>query len=156
MFGAVIGARTDRSFIHVPFKGQSAVLPFLISGDIDFAVINRTTAMPLIEGKMATPVAVVAHTRLKEMPNVPTLSERGVKGLEHYGWFAAFTNQSMGSENYNVLSAALKTVLADPLVIDSLAKIGLTKAAGYKHNDPAFIETEKKRFTNNIKGVKLD
>ena len=72
---------------HIPYKGESAALNDLVSGQIDFMVGNLTAAAGFAKSGQIKPLAVTSAKRVKQLPDVPTVSEAGIPGFESTGWF---------------------------------------------------------------------
>lgn len=67
---------------HVPYKGSGAALTDLVSGQVMFAVDSLTASMSLIRAGKLRALAVSGGARAKSLPDVPTLAEAGLPGLE--------------------------------------------------------------------------
>ncbi len=74
-------AATGADITHVPYRGGGALLPDVISGSIQGAMTEFSTALPLHKGGQARILAVAAAHRSKLAPDIPTFDEGGVKGF---------------------------------------------------------------------------
>ncbi|HQS61660.1 MAG TPA: tripartite tricarboxylate transporter substrate binding protein, partial [Polynucleobacter sp.] len=72
---------------HVPYKGESAAINDLVAGQIDFMVGNLTAATGFAKNGQIKPIAVTSAQRVKQLPDVPTVSESGIPGFQSTGWF---------------------------------------------------------------------
>lgn len=150
----VVGHKLDRTFIHIPYKGQAEVMPGLINGDLEFGIIHWTTVMPFIKNNTVIPLAVTSTKRLPQLKNVPTFTEKNISGLNTYGEISVFTNQTFGSADYTMLSDAIKRILKDAKVVAALEETGLDMS-NLKFNDPDFIINSKIRLEKDLKNTKL-
>src|SRR6516164_8877422 len=73
-------AATGANLTHVPYRG-GALMPDLISGNVDGAMTEFSTALPMHQGGQAHIVAIAALHRSKLAPDIPTFDESGVKGF---------------------------------------------------------------------------
>ena len=74
-------ATTGANLTHVPYRGGGALMPDLISGNVDGAMTEFSTALPMHQGGQAHIIAVAALHRSKIAPDIPTFDESGVKGF---------------------------------------------------------------------------
>jgi len=72
-------AATGANITHIPYRGGGALMPDLISGSVQGAMTEFSTALPLHKGGKAHIVAIAAAHRSKLAPDVPTFIESGVK-----------------------------------------------------------------------------
>lgn len=90
---------------HVPYKGENPALTDLISGQIDFMAGNFPATGGFAKAGQVKALAVTSSKRLKQLPNVPTVSEVAIPGFENTGWFAlavpAGTPQTIIDKIYN-------------------------------------------------------
>ena len=75
------------SSTHIPYKGESAALNDLLSGQIDFMVSNLTAGSVFVKSGQIKAIGVTSAKAVKQLPNVPSLSESGLPGFESTGWF---------------------------------------------------------------------
>ncbi len=74
-------AATGCDITHVPYRGGGALLPDVISGSVNGAMTEFSTALPLHKGGQAHILAIAAARRSKLAPDIPTFDEDGVKGF---------------------------------------------------------------------------
>jgi tripartite-type tricarboxylate transporter receptor subunit TctC len=74
-------AVTGANFTHVPYRGGGALMPDLISGTIDGAMTEFSTALPMHQAAQAHIIGIAALHRSKLAPDITTFDESGVKGF---------------------------------------------------------------------------
>jgi tripartite-type tricarboxylate transporter receptor subunit TctC len=74
-------AATGADITHVPYRGGGALLPDVMSGSLDGAMTEFSTALPLHKAGQARIFAVAAAQRSKLAPDIQTFDEGGVKGF---------------------------------------------------------------------------
>jgi tripartite-type tricarboxylate transporter receptor subunit TctC len=104
-------------FSHVPYKGGNDVMMALASGQIDFAAVTVSTALPLVKQGKVKALAYAGSERSSLLPDMPTLAELGYTFDRPGGVFAFY------------LPAGTPQAVVDKLAADTL------KAA----NAPAFV-----------------
>ena len=144
---------------HVPYKGSAPMDTDLMGGQISMAFDATPTAMPLaLAGKVRALGAGMA-TRLKAMPDLPTLQEQGLKGFECYTWNAILAPAGTPKPIVDKLNAAINKSLADPAVFSSLQKAGIDPTPGSTPQQTAeFIKAELAKWAPIIKdsGAQVD
>jgi tripartite-type tricarboxylate transporter receptor subunit TctC len=84
--GALFAARMGIEATHVPFRGAAQTIPAMLSGDLDFALDNLASYVPVItEGRMRC-LAVTSAERWPTLPDVPTMAEAGVPNFALTSW----------------------------------------------------------------------
>jgi tripartite-type tricarboxylate transporter receptor subunit TctC len=74
-------AATDAKFTHIPYRSGGQLMPDLIGGNIQAAMTEFSTALPLHKGGKARIIAVASAKRSQLAPEIPTFIEGGVKGF---------------------------------------------------------------------------
>jgi tripartite-type tricarboxylate transporter receptor subunit TctC len=100
---------------HIPLKGSVEITASLLRGDTDFAFPVAGTGVPQVKGGRLRALAVTSATRLKELPDVPTLNEALRNDLAvQESWFGFWAPARTPPEVVARLHAAVSKVLADP------------------------------------------
>jgi tripartite-type tricarboxylate transporter receptor subunit TctC len=81
---AALASATGTKMVHVPYKGDSDSLLGILSGDITMFVSHSTLLST--HGDKVRGLAVLAPTRLKEFPDLPTIAEQGGPALNFEVW----------------------------------------------------------------------
>src|SRR6185369_841209 len=82
---------TGTKIVHVPYKGSAQALTDLVGGQIQLSFDTTSSAMSFIKGGKVRALAVMTPKRSPELPDVPTLAEAGVPGVEMTTWYGLFT-----------------------------------------------------------------
>lgn len=108
----------------VPYKGTGPAMNDLIAGQIDFMCDQTTNTTNHIKSGNIKPYAATTRDRIAVLPQVPTLSESGVKGFDLSAWHAIWTPRGTPEAMRQKLSASLQKALTDPKVIERFAALG--------------------------------
>jgi tripartite-type tricarboxylate transporter receptor subunit TctC len=145
--------------VHVPYKGSAPMDTDLMGGQIAMAFDATPTALPLaLAGKIRAIGAGMA-TRLRAMPDLPTMQEQGFKGFECYTWNAILAPAGTPQPIVDRLNAAINKALADPAVFSSLQNAGIDPTPGSTPQQTAeFIKAELAKWAPIIKasGAQVD
>jgi tripartite-type tricarboxylate transporter receptor subunit TctC len=90
LFGAAFMKLTQAKMLEVPYRGSAAAFPDLIAGRVDLFFDSTPAAIPYIKSGQVKGVAVLAPKRNPQIPDVPTMTEAGIPGLEIDSWIGIF------------------------------------------------------------------
>jgi tripartite-type tricarboxylate transporter receptor subunit TctC len=86
LFQQMAGVR----LLHVPYKSNPQAVSDLLGGQISMMITDVATGLPQVKGGKLRALGVSSLNRISLVPDVPTISEAGVKGYEMSFWFAAY------------------------------------------------------------------
>ncbi len=147
---------TDTKFVEVPYKGATAVYPDLIAGRVDLFFDSVTGALPFVQSGKVKGFAILTSQRSKSAPDVPTMEEAGVSGLNVNSWIGLFA--PAGTPKAVIEKLQKEIAASSPELKAKFAAVG----ADYMWVDPekldGFIHAEYDRWTKLIKdaGISLD
>ncbi len=85
--GALFGLRAAAKMVHVPYKGSAPSITALAAGEVQLSFINPVAAGGQIKAGRLRALGVAGAKRTALMPEIPTLAEGGVDGVEVALWF---------------------------------------------------------------------
>jgi tripartite-type tricarboxylate transporter receptor subunit TctC len=88
--GAAFMKLTGTKLLEVPYRGSAAAFPDLLGGRVDLFFDSTPAALPYIKAGQAKGVAILTAKRNPQIPEVPTMTESGVGGLEIDSWIGLF------------------------------------------------------------------
>ncbi|WP_144641312.1 Bug family tripartite tricarboxylate transporter substrate binding protein [Bordetella genomosp. 13] len=86
-FSELLNMQADIRTTHVPYKGSSALINDLISGQVQYTLETPGTTLPLIRTGKLKPLAIFSKERLARLPEVPTTTEGGFPDLVGGSWY---------------------------------------------------------------------
>ena len=110
--------------VHVPFKGTPEAISDIIGGRSDWFFAPLSSALPLIRDGKLQALAVSTPKRSALLPDVPTTVEAGVPGSDYIFWVAFVVPSATPAAAVQRLQQEAARALAQPELIDKLAKIG--------------------------------
>jgi tripartite-type tricarboxylate transporter receptor subunit TctC len=116
--------RTGSSIQHVPYKGSAPSIAALIAGQVQLSFINPLAIGPHVKTGRLRALAVAGTKRTALMPEVPTLKEAGIEGVEVPLWFGMLAPAATPREIVGTLSAAVAKAAHDPDTRKRLAEQG--------------------------------
>jgi tripartite-type tricarboxylate transporter receptor subunit TctC len=108
---------------HVPYKGSGAALTDLMGGQVLFATDSLTAAMAHIKSGRLRALATTDRAREASLPDVPTLAEAGLPGLQIAAIGGIFAPKGTPKDVVDRIAAAMTKVLANPEVIQRFAAV---------------------------------
>jgi tripartite-type tricarboxylate transporter receptor subunit TctC len=82
--------KTGVELQHIPFRGSAPMTTELLASRVDLSFATLPTVVSYIEDGTVRALAVAGARRAARLPNVPTLAEASIPGVEADAWFALF------------------------------------------------------------------
>jgi tripartite-type tricarboxylate transporter receptor subunit TctC len=112
--GVLFQKVTGTNFQFVPYRGVAPVIPDLIGGNIDIAILDPITTLPQIHAGRIKAFAMMAKSRTPTAPDIPTTDEGGAPGVYMEPWQAIFAPKGTPKDVIDKLNASVVGALADP------------------------------------------
>ena len=147
------------NIVHVPYRGSAPMMSDLVGGQISMAFDATPTAMPQAQSGAIRAIGAGMATRMRAMPELPTLQEQGLKGFECYTWNAILAPADTPQPIVDRLSEAINKSLDDPAVFKRLQEAGIDPTPGSTPKQAAaFIKAELAKWAPIIKasGAHID
>jgi tripartite-type tricarboxylate transporter receptor subunit TctC len=110
---------------HVPYRGGAEVIADIIGGRVDFYFCPLATALPLIHAGQVRALVVSTPKRVADLPDVPAVSEVGLKDADSAIWFGVFMPAKTPRDIVEKFHDAGVRVLSEPAMQDSLKQLGV-------------------------------
>jgi tripartite-type tricarboxylate transporter receptor subunit TctC len=120
----VLKANTGIDIVHVPYKGAGPALNDLVAGHVHLQLANMIASLPFVQSGRLRGIAVSGAKRSSMLPDVPTIAESGVAGLEEVGGHMIMVPGGTPREIVARLHQELINVLQQPDVRARLANEG--------------------------------
>jgi tripartite-type tricarboxylate transporter receptor subunit TctC len=158
LLGELLRGKTKGDFNHVAYRGSAPALQDLMGAQVDFMFDPIITTAPLISGKKLKPLAIAAAKRSPQLPEVPTLAELGVAGVDAGVWFGAVAKAGTPAPVVARLHDAIAKGMKDPEVLKRFGDQGMLPFPSTPEQFGAFIQSEIGRWTPLVKasGATID
>lgn len=156
--GEAFRAATQINVVHVPYRGGAQAGTAMLAGEVGYIIANPQLVMSFIKAEKLRPLAVTGTKRLASLPNVPTLQESGVSGVDITTWFGLWAPKGTPASVVERLNASARKALATPEVKRQFEAQG-DEAVGSASTDfSAFVRSEHKYWVSFVQaaGIKID
>ena len=154
--GALLAHSTSTTMTHIPFRGAAPGLAEVMAGRISFTFYTMSGLKEYVAAKRVKPIAITAATRHPDFPNVPTMTEAGIKGFDDVGaWFGIVAPAGTPAAIVTRLNSAIDKSLARPEVRERLVGLGMLPVGGLPSVFKTFLEQDSVRWTALIKAADI-
>ena len=137
---------TGVEMTHVPYKGGSTAYTAMLGGEIDAMFDSMPAPLPHIKAGKIRALAVTGSKRLTALPDVPTLVEQGVPGLDVHFWWGFVGPAGLSKTVVAKLNAEITRALADPDMKSTFAAWDIEPTPGTPEAFGAYIVQESARW----------
>ncbi|HET7767175.1 MAG TPA: tripartite tricarboxylate transporter substrate binding protein, partial [Chloroflexota bacterium] len=130
LYGEQLKTMTGINLLPVHYKGAAPSMTDVMGGQVDVAILSVVSVLPLVKGGKLTAVAVTTSKRSPALPDTPTVSEQGARGLDTGIWLGLFAPAGTPPPVVASLNAAVAKVLQTQEVRDRLLAAGSIPAGG--------------------------
>jgi tripartite-type tricarboxylate transporter receptor subunit TctC len=150
--------RTGTSIVHVPYKGSGPSMSALLSGEVQLSFINPVAAGGHVKAGKLRALAVTDSRRTELMPDVPTMKEAGVEGVEVTLWYALLAPAATPREVVDKLAAGVARAAKDPATREALRKQGADAVGNTSEQFNAYLREEYERWSEvvRVSGAKIE
>ena len=149
---------TGTFITHIPYRGSGPALVDLMAGQVQLSFDTMASVLPHIKSGKVRALAVASAKRSPQLPDVPTMAEAGVKGVEMSAWYGLYMPAATPKAVQERVQAEVAKLLLLPDTKTRLDAIGAEITPLTQPQFVAFHEAENKRYAEVIKkrGIKLD
>jgi tripartite-type tricarboxylate transporter receptor subunit TctC len=153
--GELFKRKAGIEMTHVPYRGAGPAFNDLIPGRID-AMINFTaSSLPLVRQGQLRALAVASAKRLSVAPDLPTMAEAGVAGVEVSSWSAFFVPAKTPGDIIRKIHDDTAAALAEPAVRGKLEQGGVVVIGSTPDELASFLRSELDKWGHVIKEANI-
>jgi tripartite-type tricarboxylate transporter receptor subunit TctC len=143
---------------HIPYRGSGPALIDLVGGQVQLSFDTMPSVIGQIKNGRIKPLAVASAKRNPQLPNVPTMAEAGLKGVEMSAWYGIYMPASTPKAVQERVYTEVTKVLAMPETQTRLSAIGADLTPMTQAQFAQFHADENKRYGDLIarKNIKID
>lgn len=153
--GELMNQVTGLDMTHVPYKGSAPAVQDLLGGQTQILIDAGTVLLPQIKGGKLKALAVTGPKRDSQLPDVPTVAELGLGGMEAVGFQGLVGPAGMPKDVVDRLSGELAKALAQPDIKAKFATAGAEVHSLGPTEFAAFVKKDNEKWAKLIKERKL-
>ncbi len=154
----LLAYKSGVKFTHVPYKGSGPAIQDVIAGQVEMMFDTTVVAAPHIQSGKLRAIAVTSARRLASMPDVPTIAESGVAGLQDFevqSWQAIFVPAGTPAPIVERMHAEIRKILAQPDMQEKMKSFGMEPADLTTAQISAFQKAEVEKWAQVIKAANI-
>ena len=155
---ALFWQKTGTRGLHVPYKGGAPAITDLIAGHADVSFQNINAVISHIKAGKLKVLAITGDSRSPLLPQVPTLGEAGVQGVDVYSWQAVAAPKGLPADVKTKLHGAIISALNSEDVKKRLIEQGFEIVGNSPEEFTKFQAQELARWKQVIEtgGIEVD
>ncbi len=156
--GELFKLQTRTDVLHVPYKGSAPATTALLSGEVDLVFINVPAILPHVKSGRLRALAAAGAKRTALMPDVPTLKEAGVNGVEVVVWYGVLAPAGTPKEIVSTLANAIGRAARSPDIRQKLLDQGAEPVGNTPEEFGALLKEEVTKWREVVRaaGLKAD
>lgn len=157
LYGEQLKSVTGINLTQVHYKGAAPAMTDVMAGQVDVAILSVPSVLPHVKSGKLKAIAVTTAKRSTMLPDVPTVAEAGVKGVDAGVWLGLFAPTGTPPAIVAKLNEAVNQVLQRPDVREKILVGGAVPMGGSAEQFADFLKTDYTKWGQIVKasGVKL-
>ncbi|PLP99565.1 Bug family tripartite tricarboxylate transporter substrate binding protein [Cupriavidus pauculus] len=127
--GELFRHRAGVAMLHVPYKGTTQAVNDVVGGQVPVLLGTWPTLAPFVQSGALRAIAVTQSKRSPAAPDVPSLAEQGMPGIDVSSWYALMVPSATPKPVADGLSADIHALFTTPTVRGDLQRQGLEPVA---------------------------
>jgi len=140
---------------HIPYKGEAPGLADLLGGQVQFMLGNSNSLIPQIKQKNLKGIASASLKRIAAIPELPTLSETILPGIEYGAWSGVMAPAGTPRPIIMKMNVALNKALQDPGLREKITSTSAEVRGSSEEEYSSFLKSESDRWGKVIRGLGL-
>jgi tripartite-type tricarboxylate transporter receptor subunit TctC len=153
--GELFKAMAGIYILHIPYRGSAQALTDVVAGQVNMLFDNAPSCLGFVQQGKLRALAVTSTKRLPNLPNVPTMSEAGIKGYESLSWSGVVAPAATPKPIIAKLNQAIERILKTEEVKRSFAGLGVEAVGGPPEAFERQIRNESGKWAKVIKTANI-
>jgi tripartite-type tricarboxylate transporter receptor subunit TctC len=156
--GELFAQKSGLKLQHVPYRGGAPAVQDLIGGQVPFALMDSATVVSHLQSGKLRALGVASASRVKALPDIPTLAEQGLPGVEAFAWQGLVAPAATPPDQVAAFAKALRSALESEPVKVRYQALAIEALPGSPQQMNDFAKAERTRWGALIKAanIKLD
>ncbi len=154
LFRSVVGI----DIVHVPYRGSGPAAAAVMAGEAQMQFGSISASMPFVRANRLIALATTSPTRLALAPEVPTLIESGITGVNAQSWYTLLVPSRTPRAVVDKLSDELRRIVALPEVREQLARQAIEVQNQSASEFTYFLKAETAKWGKVVRaaGIKVE
>jgi len=150
--------RTGTFMVHIPYKGTAPSMTALISGEVDLSFANIPSIQGHLKSGRLRALAATAPRRDPQLPEVPTMKEAGVEGVEVVVWYGVLAPAGTPREIVQKLADGIQRATRDADIRKRMLEQGAEPVGNTPEEFSKLLREEVARWAEVVKisGARAD
>jgi tripartite-type tricarboxylate transporter receptor subunit TctC len=147
---------TGAALLHIPYKGAAPAITDLMGGTVNAFFGDVPGLIAHVKGGRLKAIGIASEKRHPALPDVKTLEEQGIKGVDTINWYALFVPIKTPQATIDVLNKAVRAAVAAPAVFDKLQQSGADPLTSTPQELANLLKRDTEKWAKMIKakGIK--
>lgn len=145
--GEMLKSALGIELTHIPYKGMSPAINDVAGGHIPLMFSPIPFVLPLAQAGKLRMIGITTAERVEAIPDVPPLTEIGVKDFDAASWFMLVAPANTPRDIIGKLAAELRAITSDPSMRQELTRLGLIPVPSPSPDElKPFVQSEIARW----------
>lgn len=156
--GVLFDRTTGTKTVHVAYKGGGPATIGLVVGEVHYSFMPLALVRQHAESGRLRAIAVASFKRDPNLPNIPTVSESGVKDFEADSWYGLMLPAKTPRQIVAKLNADVVKAIASPMVTKKLAEQSIVPRSSTPEEFADYIRRDARKYSKLVKesDIKLE
>lgn len=156
--GELFRLRAEIDIAHVPYRGAAPAVTDLVAGRVQMMFADAPVLLQQVRAGTLVALGVASRNRFAGLPDLPTLAESGLPGIEADSWYALVAPAGLPADRLTMLHRALRATLAEAETQRLLAAQGGHGIGDSPEEFAAHLRAEIAKWGNVVRraGVQAD
>jgi tripartite-type tricarboxylate transporter receptor subunit TctC len=124
---------------HVPYRGSAGATQDIVGGHVAGGFLSLSLASPLAKTGALRILGIASRERAPTSPELPTLAEQGMAGVEAELWFGLLAPAATPRDVIERYNAAINEIVREPRIAETAAAQGIVTRGGTPEQLAAFL-----------------
>ena len=141
--------------LHVPYKGAAPALTDVLGGQVSGFFGDIPGLIAYVRGGKLKPLGLASTRRHPALPDIKTLAEQGIPGVDTNNWYALFAPAKTPPATIDRLNQAVRKALGNPALRDKLLGSGAEPAPSTPQELAILLKQDTDKWTKLIRAKNI-
>ena len=146
---------TGAKLLHIPYKGAAPAITDLMGGQVAGFFGDVPGLIGYVRGGSLKAIGIASGKRHPSLPDVKTLEEQGIKGVDTNNWYALFAPVKTPPAVVAALNKAVRSALSNPALREKLLTLGTEPAPSTPQELASLVKHDTDKWTKLIRAKNI-